>query len=110
MLEIRPRRSDLDDATKAKLDRGSRIVELFKQNQYKPYSVDMEVVLIWAMQNGYFDDVEVERTKECQGKLEEYLENRKGDLLAKIADEKALSDEIVDGMKEALEDFKNTWK
>ena len=51
------------------------------------------------MQNGHFDDVEVERVKECQGALEEFLSTRKADLLQKIADEKALSDEINDGLK-----------
>lgn len=102
--------SDLDEATKAKLDRGKRIVELFKQNQYNPYAMDMQVVLMWAMQNGHFDDVDVERVKEFQGKLEEYLENRKADLLAQISEKKAIDDDIVAGMKEAVEDFKKTWK
>ncbi|MFT5466790.1 MAG: F-type H+-transporting ATPase subunit alpha [Verrucomicrobiales bacterium] len=102
--------SDLDEATKKKIGRGSRIVELFKQGQYAPYSVEMQVVLIWAMQNDYFDDVEVPRIKECQAKLEEYLESRKADLLAMISEKKALNEDILKGMKEAIEDFKKTWK
>jgi len=102
--------SDLDDSTKAKIERGQRIVELFKQNQYSPLSLEMEVSLLYAMQNGYFDDVAVERIKECQGALEEFLNTRKNELLAKIASEKALSDEIVEGLKTALNDFKGTWK
>jgi F-type H+-transporting ATPase subunit alpha len=102
--------SDLDEATKGKINRGLRIVELFKQNQYAPLSMEMEVAILWAMQNGHFDDVEVERVKECQGALEEFLSTRKADLLQKIADEKALSDEINDGLKTSLEDFKGIWK
>ena len=54
--------------------------------------------------------VEVERVEECQAALEEFLTTRKADLLQKIADEKALSDEINDGLKTALEDFKGSWK
>jgi len=97
--------SDLDDATKAKIERGQRIVELFKQNQYCPLSMEMEVAVLYAMQNGYFDDVDVDRIKECQGQMEEFLSTRKADLLQKIADEKALSDDINSGLKTALEDF-----
>jgi len=102
--------SDLDDATKGKINRGQRIVELFKQNQYSPISMQMQVATLWAMQNGKFDDVAVDRIKECQAQLEEFLTTRKADLLQKIADEKALSDEIVKGLESALSDFKATWK
>ena len=102
--------SDLDEQTKAKINRGQRIVELFKQNQYSPLGMEMEVAILWAMQHGHFDHVEVERVKECQGQLEEFLTTRKPDLLQKIADEKALTDEISEGLKTALTDFKATWK
>ena len=59
--------SDLDEGTKAKIERGQRIVELFKQNQYNPLSLEMEVATMWAMQNGYLDDVEVDKVKDFQG-------------------------------------------
>ncbi len=101
--------SDLDEKTKAQLDRGSRIVELFKQNQYSPLSLELEVSLLWAMMNGYFDDVAVDQIKECQAKMEDFLANRKESLMARIRDEKALSDETVGELKSALEDFKSTW-
>ena len=101
--------SDLDDATKAKIERGERIVELFKQNQYSPLGLDQEVAILWAMQNGYFDDVEVKRIKECQEALEEFLATRKQDLLQLILDEKALTDPVVSGLETALKDFKATW-
>ncbi|MEM1294802.1 MAG: F0F1 ATP synthase subunit alpha, partial [Verrucomicrobiota bacterium] len=102
--------SDLDDATKATIERGERIVELFKQNQYKPFPMELEVVLLWSMQNGGFDDVEVDRVKECQLAFEEFLTSRKTELLALIRDEKALTDDVSSGLKEALADFKKTWK
>ncbi|MBJ05676.1 MAG: F0F1 ATP synthase subunit alpha [Verrucomicrobiaceae bacterium] len=101
--------SDLDDATKAKIERGERIVELFKQNQYSPLPLSMEVAILWSMQNGHFDDVEVKRVKECQSALEEFLNTRKADLLQLIADEKALTDEVVSGLETALKDFKASW-
>jgi len=102
--------SDLDEATKAKIQRGQRIVELFKQNQYKPLTIDEEVAVMWAMQNGKFDDVDVEKIKECQNALQEYLGTRKEPLMSKIRDERALSDEIVKDLEEAIDDFKKTWK
>jgi F-type H+-transporting ATPase subunit alpha len=101
--------SDLDAATKAKLDRGARIVELFKQQQYQPKSLPIMVASLYAMQNGYFDDVPVDRIKECQGKLEDYMITRKEGLLDKIANEKAL-DNVVDELKQSITDFKTTWK
>lgn len=102
--------SDLDDATKATIERGQRIVELFKQGQYKPFPLELEVVLLWSMQNGGFDDVEVDRVKECQLAFEEFLTSRKTELLALIREEKALTDDVNKGLKEALSDFKKTWK
>ncbi|HCN76896.1 MAG TPA: F0F1 ATP synthase subunit alpha, partial [Verrucomicrobiales bacterium] len=101
--------SDLDAATKAKLDRGARIVELFKQQQYQPKSLPVMVISLYAMQKGYFDDVAVDRIKECQGKLEEYLDTRKAPLLEKLANEKAL-DNVEADIKSALDDFKASWK
>src|SRR5476649_2070837 len=76
--------SDLDAATKARLDRGQRIVELFKQIQYNPIPVEEQVAVLWAMQNGYLDSVPVERVKEFQTKLQDYLRTRKESLLAGI--------------------------
>src|SRR5918993_1270894 len=61
--------SDLDAATKALLDRGQRIVELFKQQQYNPTSVEIQVAILWAMMNNYFDDVPVDKVKDFQLKL-----------------------------------------
>ena len=67
--------SDLDAATRARLDRGQRIVELFKQKQYNPIPVEQQVAVMWAMQNGYVDPVPVDRVKEYQLKLQDWLEN-----------------------------------
>jgi F-type H+/Na+-transporting ATPase subunit alpha len=101
--------SDLDAATKAKLDRGARIVELFKQQQYQPKSLPIMVISLYAMQKGYFDSVAVDRVKEFQAKLETYLEERKSALVEKLANEKAL-DGVEADIKSAIEDFKASWK
>src|SRR5690242_772376 len=65
--------SELDATTQSKIDRGRRIVELFKQGQYDPVPVEVQVAVIWAIQNGYVDDVPVNRAKEFQLKLAEFL-------------------------------------
>ena len=101
--------SDLDSATKAKLDRGARIVELFKQQQYQPKSLPIMVVSLYAMQNGYFDDVPVDRIRECQGAMEEYFKTRKDALLIQIGNEKAI-DKTVEEIKSSISDFKSSWK
>jgi F-type H+/Na+-transporting ATPase subunit alpha len=102
--------SELDAKTQAQIDRGRRIVEVFKQPQYSPIPAEVQVAVLWAVQNGYVDNVPVERTKEFQSKLTEFLTVRKAELLQKIAREKALNDALVAELKAAVETFKQTWK
>jgi F-type H+/Na+-transporting ATPase subunit alpha len=102
--------SDLDAATKARLDRGQRIVELFKQKQYNPLPVELQVAVMWAMQNGFLDPVPVERVKEFQEKLQDYLETRKESVLAAIRDKKQLDKEVEASLKSALQEFAATFK
>jgi F-type H+-transporting ATPase subunit alpha len=101
--------SDLDEDTKAQLERGQRIVELFKQDQYSPKSLEVQVATLFAMQNGYVDDVPVEKIKDFQAKMEEFLTIRKEAVMTKIREQQALSEEIVDELKAAIEDFKATY-
>jgi F-type H+-transporting ATPase subunit alpha len=102
--------SELDATTQAKIDRGKRIVELFKQPQYKPVPVEIQVAVIWAVQNGYVDDVPVERIKEFQADWTDFLTTRKAGVLQKIGKEKALSPELTAELKAAADQFKGTWK
>jgi F-type H+-transporting ATPase subunit alpha len=102
--------SDLDATTKARLDRGQRIVELFKQKQYNPIPVEEQVAVMWAMQNSYLDPIPVERVKEFQTKLQDYLQTRKEGLLQSIRDKKQLDEDIEAQLKAALEEFKATWR
>jgi F-type H+-transporting ATPase subunit alpha len=101
--------SELDSKTQAQIDRGKRIVELFKQPQYSPIPVEIQVAVIWAVQNGYMDNVPIDRIKSFQAELTDYLTAHKGDLLKKISREKAISDAIKAELTEAADQFKQTW-
>ena len=102
--------SELDAKTQAQIDRGKRIMELFKQPQYSPIPVEVQVAVIWAAQNGYVDNVPVERVKEFQAGLTDYMTTRKAELLRKIGQEKALSAALTAELKAAADQFKETWR
>src|SRR5499426_527924 len=101
--------SELDARTQARIDRGKRIIEVFKQPQYSPVPVEVQVAVLWAVQNGYVDDVPVQRIKECQDRLTDFLALHHADLLRKIAQEKALKESLAADLKAALDLFKQTW-
>ena len=102
--------SDLDAKTQAQIDRGKRIVEIFKQPQYSPVPVEVQVAVMWVVQNGYMDDVPVERVRECQAKLTGFLAARKAEVLARIGREKKLDEALTAELKAAAEQFKQGWK
>ena len=72
--------------------------------------MEIQIGVIWAVQNGYVDDVPVERIKEFQAEWTEFLTTRKADLLERIGREKALSEEMIAALKAAADQFKQTWK
>ena len=102
--------SELDAATQARIDRGKRIVELFKQPQYHPLAVEVEVAILWAVQNGYLDDVPVERVKAFQADWTDYLTTRKGDVLQAIVEQKTIGPELTSELTAAANEFKDTWR
>ncbi|MBV8484110.1 MAG: F0F1 ATP synthase subunit alpha [Verrucomicrobia bacterium] len=102
--------SDVDAGTRKKLERGQRIVELFKQTQYHPFAVELEVVVLFAMQKGYFDDVPVDKVKDCQQKLIEYFQTRKEDVLAAILEKLAIDKDLEEKLHSAIKDFKGSYK
>jgi len=102
--------SDLDAKTQAQLERGKRIVEVFKQPQYNPIAVEIQAAILWTVQNGFMDDVPVEKIKDFQAKFTDYLSNRKTDLVSKIQKEKAVTDPIAADLKATLAEFKLTYK
>jgi F-type H+-transporting ATPase subunit alpha len=102
--------SDLDPQTQAKIERGKRVVEVFKQTQYQPVPVEGQIAILWSVQNGFFDDVPVEKIKDAQAKMTDYLTSRKTELMARIAKEKALNDALTADLKAAVTEFKTTYK
>jgi F-type H+/Na+-transporting ATPase subunit alpha len=102
--------SELDAKTRAQIDRGKRIIEIFKQPQYNPVPVEVQVSVIWAIQNGYMDAVPVDRIKQFQAKWTDFLTTRKADLLKKIAHEKALTPALTEELKAAADTFQKTWQ
>jgi F-type H+-transporting ATPase subunit alpha len=98
--------SDLDEATRNQIERGKRVTELMKQGQYQPLSVPEMATSLFAANEGYLDDVEVEKVVDFEKALHEYMHSQQKDLLDKMASELKLSDEIVSGLHSALKDFK----
>jgi F-type H+-transporting ATPase subunit alpha len=102
--------SDLDAKTQAVLERGKRVVEIFKQPQFNPIPVEIQAAVLWGVQNNFFDDVAVDRIKDFQMKLTDFLTTRKADLLAKIHKEKVISDALAAELKAAFAEFKPTYR
>lgn len=101
--------SDLDDATKAQLTRGSRLTELLRQPQYTPYAVEEQVVSIWAGTSGHLDDIEVSDVLRFEEGFIEYLRH-KTSVLTDIASSGKLEDDTVAALKSAVADFKQGFK
>jgi F-type H+-transporting ATPase subunit alpha len=102
--------SDLDAKTQAQLERGKRLYEVFKQPQYSPIPVEVQVAVLWVAQNGFVDDVPVDKIKDFQAKLTDYLSTRKAELLERIGREKALSDELTAALKSVATEFKQNYR
>jgi F-type H+/Na+-transporting ATPase subunit alpha len=98
--------SDLDAATQRELARGARLVEVLKQPQYQPVPVEKQVATIYAVTNGYLDDVEVGHIRQWEREFLEYLEAKHGDVLEGIRTKKALDDAVTSGLKIAISAFK----
>ena len=98
--------SDLDDATKKQLDRGQRVTELMKQNQYSPLSVAEMALSLYAANEGYFDDVEINKVMSFEKSLHEFARSNHKDLLDMINKSLDYNDDVASKMKSTLDDFK----
>jgi len=101
--------SDLDKATQDQLARGQRLVEILKQPQYQPMNVENQILVIWAVSNGYADAVAVDDVRGFEAELLKFVENSHPGLLQSIREKKSLADEITKDLKQALGDFKDIW-
>jgi F-type H+-transporting ATPase subunit alpha len=98
--------SDLDDATRAQLERGERVTELMKQAQYSPLTVAEMAFSLFAANEGYLDDVEVNKIVDFEAAMQAHIKSKNGELLDKINESGDYDDDIEAAMRAALDDFK----
>ena len=98
--------SDLDEATRKQLERGKRVTELMKQPQFKPLSVTEMALSLTAANEGFLDDVPVEKINDFEAALHAFAADNAGELANKIGNEGNYSDEIAAELKQVVEDFK----
>ena len=102
--------SDLDAKTRAQLDRGARIVELFKQPAFNPIAIEQQVGVLWAMQNNYFDDIDVSKMVSASDSLRDFLLSRKEALLTSIREKAKIDDDLSGQLKTAVDEWKNSFQ
>jgi F-type H+-transporting ATPase subunit alpha len=102
--------SDLDAASKAQLERGARMVELLKQGQYSPYSVERQAASIWAGTTGKMDSIPVADVRRFEAEFLDYIGREKPQIFSVIAETRDLSDDTVKALEEAITTFKTQFK
>ncbi len=98
--------SDLDRATQLQLARGERLVEVLKQPQYRPLPNEKQVLIIFAANNGFLDDLPVSSLRRFENEMYSFFDNRQADLLTSLRDKKAIDDDLKSRIVSALEQFK----
>ena len=101
--------SDLDDATKAQLAKGERIVEILKQDQYDPMKVGEQVLILFAATNGFLLDIEVKNIREFEKGLMKYAQKNYPEIMNKVKGKDGLSDEVVAAFAECIEAYKKVF-
>jgi len=97
--------SDLDKVTLNQLNRGRRLVEVLKQPQYQPLAVEKQVVIIYAAINGFLDNVDVDQVRAYETGLYQFLDTRRAQLLASLAEKKQIDDQIKTDLTQTLKEF-----
>jgi F-type H+-transporting ATPase subunit alpha len=98
--------SDLDAATLAQIERGKRMVELLKQNQYIPMSMEDQVILLFAGTQGYLDDIPVEAISKFEVEFTKFMKGTKDDIRTELGDKKEITDDLKAKLGQAIEEFK----
>jgi len=98
--------SDLDQATQRQLARGQRIVEVLKQPQYQPMTVAKQIAIIYAVTNGYLDDVEVRGVRQWERDFHEFMDAKRPEVLQAILRQRTLDDKLIGELKRAIEAFR----
>ena len=102
--------SDLDAASKAQLERGARMVELLKQGQYSPFSLEKQIASIWAGTTGNLDSVPVADIRRFESEFIDFLSRERKEIMTTISETKVLEDETVAKLQAAIDDFKKIFK
>jgi F-type H+-transporting ATPase subunit alpha len=102
--------SDLDAASKAQLERGARMVELLKQGQYSPFSLEKQIASIWAGTTGNLDSVPVADIRRFESEFIDFLARERKEIMTTISETKVLEDETVAKLQAAIDDFKKIFK
>jgi len=98
--------SDLDEATQKRLERGKRLVEILKQNQYTPMSIEKQVAMLFAVTKGFLDDIPVNKLASFEQKFLDFMATRRKNVLDAISKEKDLSDKLVTDLQKSVMEFK----
>jgi len=101
--------SDLDEATRKQIERGQRTVEVLKQGQYEPMPVAQQVAILFALTNGYLDDVPVADVQKWEAEFHKYIVDMKSDVLKLIAEKKELTEEVEKKLEKAIEEYKDVF-
>ncbi len=101
--------SDLDETTKKQIDRGRRLVEILKQPQYKPMSMEHQVVVLYAVTKGHADHIPIDRMRAWEDGLHEMMDRGHVAVLEGLRDKKALEPDIEEGLKKALASYRDTF-
>ncbi len=102
--------TELDKASQSQLDRGERLTEVLKQDQYVPLPVERQILIIYAGNRGFLDEIEVEQIKEYEEKLYAFFEKEKAKLLKKIAEKHELNADLDEAISSALKEFNSMFK
>ncbi|HYQ47532.1 MAG TPA: F0F1 ATP synthase subunit alpha, partial [Thermodesulfovibrionales bacterium] len=96
----------LDKSTLAQIERGKRMVELLKQDQYVPMTMVEQVAVLFAATQGHIDDIPVESVRKFEQEFLRFMKDRKADVLKELGDKKAIDDDLKAKLIQAIEDFK----
>ncbi len=102
--------TELDRASQAQLERGARLTEILKQDQYVPMSVENQILVIYAGNRGFLDEIEVSQVLNYEQKLIEYFDHEHQDLLKKITDKKVIDDDLDQALSKAFTSFNQQFK
>jgi F-type H+-transporting ATPase subunit alpha len=102
--------SDLDEKTRAQIERGQRTIEIIKQGQYEPMPVEHQVAILYALTNGFLDDVEVAKIKQWENDFHKYLDTQAKNVIELIGEKKDLTDDVVEALEKAIKEYKETYE